>query len=59
MSSDFRSKRLRRPRGPDPNDPRYTAKVRKHDAIVMVSGCFAFGGVVNLVFLKQNDTENQ
>ncbi|MPC35034.1 hypothetical protein E2C01_028443 [Portunus trituberculatus] len=31
--SSYRSKRVRRPRGSDPNDPCYTAKVVKHAPI--------------------------
>ena len=59
VSSGCRSKRVRRPRGSDPNDPRYTAKVVKHAPSVMVWGCFAFGGVGNLVFLEKNESINQ
>ena len=58
VSSGCRSKRVRRPRGSDPNDPRYTAKVVKHAASVMVWGCFAFGGVGNLVFLEKNECKS-
>ncbi|KAG7171666.1 Transposable element Tc1 transposase-like 8, partial [Homarus americanus] len=35
VSSGCRSKRVRRPKGSDPNDPRYTAKVVKHAPSVM------------------------
>ncbi|XP_042217888.1 uncharacterized protein LOC121863330 [Homarus americanus] len=58
VSSGCRSKRVRRPKGSDPNDPRYTAKVVKHAPSVMVWGCFAFGGVGNLVFFEKNECKS-
>ena len=50
----IRLRRVRRRRRSDANDPHYTAKEVKHATSAMVWGCFAFGGVGNLVFLEQN-----
>ena len=59
VSSGCRSKRVMRPRGSDPNDPRYTGKVVKHAPSVMVWGWFAFGLVSNLVFFEKDESVNQ
>ena len=47
------------PKGLTLMTPRYTAKVIKHAPSVMVQGCFAFGGVDNLMFFEKNDCVNQ
>ena len=55
----IRLRRVRRRRRSDANDPHYTAKEVKHATSAMVWGCFAFGGVGNLVFLEEIKSVNQ
>jgi transposase len=51
-------KMVRRPKGSDRMNPKYTLKTMKHPPSVMVWGCFSYNGVGNIHFLPKNTTMN-
>ena len=51
--------RVRRPRGSNRFDPKFTCKTVKHPQKQMVWGCFSWAGRGRLAFLDKGDTMNQ
>ena len=56
--SGTRFARVRRPKGSDRYDPKYTVKTVKHPDSVMVWGAFTYYGVGNLVFFEKGESVN-
>lgn len=50
--------RVRRPKGSDRYDPKYTVKTVKHPDSVMIWGAFTYYGVGNLVFFEKGESVN-